>query len=51
MFYFIHWSFKRVGWHAACRQVGAVFTTVIAEDVLRDWDLNALVAAGVLKII
>jgi uncharacterized protein (DUF58 family) len=38
-------------WHQACRQVGALFTTVIAEDVLRDWKLDALVAAEVLKVI
>jgi uncharacterized protein (DUF58 family) len=38
-------------WHIACRQVGALFTTVIAEDVLRDWNMDDLVAAGVLKIV
>jgi uncharacterized protein (DUF58 family) len=38
-------------WHAACRQVGAIFRTVIAEEVLREWDMDELVAAGVLKIV
>ena len=38
-------------WHAACRQVGALFATVIAEDVLRDWNLDELVASGLLKIV
>jgi uncharacterized protein (DUF58 family) len=38
-------------WHAACRQVGALFVTVVAEDLLREWDMSELVAAGVLKII
>jgi uncharacterized protein (DUF58 family) len=37
-------------WHDACRAVGAVFATVIAEDVLRDWRLDSLVAAGVLEV-
>jgi uncharacterized protein (DUF58 family) len=37
-------------WHQACRQVGALFTTVIAEDVLRDWKLDELVAAEVLRV-
>ncbi len=38
-------------WNTACRQVGAIFATVIAEDVLRDWNLDELVAAGLLKIL
>ena len=37
-------------WHDACRAAGAVFTTVVAEDVLRDWRLDPLVAAGVLEV-
>lgn len=37
-------------WHTACRAAGAVFVTVIAEDLLRDWRLDALVAAGVLEV-
>ena len=38
-------------WHRACRQAGAVLTTVVAERVLRDWDLSELVAAEVLKVL
>jgi uncharacterized protein (DUF58 family) len=37
-------------WHDACRQVGAVFVALIAEDLLARWDLNALVAAEVLRV-
>ena len=39
------------GWHHACRQAGAVFTTVVAERVLEDWRLDDLVAAGVLRVV
>ena len=38
-------------WHQACRQVGAVFVTLVAETVLRDWRLDDLVAAEVLKVV
>ena len=37
-------------WQDACRQVGAVFVALIAEDVLARWDLDALVAAEVLRV-
>ena len=37
-------------WHDACRQVGAVFVALIAEDLLARWDLDALVAAEVLRV-
>lgn len=37
-------------WHSACRQIGAVMVNVIAEDVVADWNLEALVKAGVLKV-
>jgi uncharacterized protein (DUF58 family) len=37
-------------WHDACRAVGAIFATVVAEDLLRDWRLDALVSAGVLEV-
>jgi hypothetical protein len=37
-------------WHRACRQVGAVMTTVVAEQVVRDWKLEELVAADVLRV-
>jgi uncharacterized protein (DUF58 family) len=37
-------------WHRACRQIGAVMVNIIAEDVVADWNLEALVKAGVLKV-
>jgi uncharacterized protein (DUF58 family) len=37
-------------WHSACRQVGAVMVNVIAEDLVADWNLEALVKAGVMKV-
>lgn len=37
-------------WHEACRAAGAVFMTVVAEDLLRDWRLDLLVAAGILVV-
>jgi uncharacterized protein (DUF58 family) len=37
-------------WSRACRQVGAVFTTAVAEVLLRDWKLGDLVAAEVLRV-
>jgi hypothetical protein len=37
-------------WHDACRATGAVFTTVVAENLLRDWRLDPLVLAGVLDV-
>lgn len=37
-------------WSDACRSLGAVFTTVIAENFIRDWRLDALIAAGVLTV-
>ena len=37
-------------WHRACRQIGAVMVNVIAEEVVADWNLEALVNAGVLKM-
>ena len=37
-------------WHNACRQVGAVFTSVIAEEIVRTWRLDDLVAAEILKV-
>ena len=36
-------------WHQACRQAGAVFTSVVAETLLREWKLDELMAAEVLK--
>jgi uncharacterized protein (DUF58 family) len=37
-------------WHEACRLVGAVFTTVVAETLLADWKLDELVRADVLRV-
>jgi uncharacterized protein (DUF58 family) len=37
-------------WHRACRQIGAIMVSVIAEEVVADWNLKALVEAGVLKV-
>jgi hypothetical protein len=38
-------------WHQACRQCGAIFTTVIAETLLGDWGLDELVATEFLRVI
>jgi uncharacterized protein (DUF58 family) len=37
-------------WSAACRGVGAIFVPLIAEELLDRWNLDALVAADVLKV-
>jgi uncharacterized protein (DUF58 family) len=37
-------------WHRACRQVGAVFTTAVADDLLAGWKLDDLVRAEVLRV-
>jgi uncharacterized protein (DUF58 family) len=38
-------------WHHACRQSGAIFMTVVAETLVRDWKLEELVAAEFLRIV
>jgi uncharacterized protein (DUF58 family) len=38
-------------WHQACRQCGAIFTTVVAEKLLQDWELNDLIAAEFLRVV
>ncbi|HZV05781.1 MAG TPA: DUF58 domain-containing protein [Gemmataceae bacterium] len=38
-------------WHQACRASGAIFTTVIAETLLRDWRLDELIAAEILRLV
>jgi uncharacterized protein (DUF58 family) len=38
-------------WHNACRQTGAIFTVLVAEELLRNWRLDDLVAAEVLKVV
>jgi len=37
-------------WHRACRQIGAVMVNVVAEEAVADWNLEALVKAGVLRV-
>jgi len=37
-------------WHRATRQVGAIMTTLIAEDIVDAWHLDALIAARVLEV-
>jgi len=44
-------SLHQQHWHRAARQVGAVLTTVVAEQLTEgDWELEDLVAAGVLEV-
>jgi uncharacterized protein (DUF58 family) len=38
-------------WHEACRRSGAIFTTVVAETLLRDWRLDGLIASEFLKVV
>jgi uncharacterized protein (DUF58 family) len=40
----------RQNWHRACRQAGAVMIDVIAEEIVADWNLEALIKANVLKV-
>jgi len=37
-------------WQRACTQVGAHMTTLVAERLVRDWDLGELVAAQMLNV-
>ncbi len=37
-------------WNLAARAVGATMTTIVAEDIVKNWDLEALVAAEVLTV-
>jgi len=37
-------------WNRAARQAGALMTTVVAERLIEGWELEDLVAAGVLKV-
>ncbi|HTU22107.1 MAG TPA: DUF58 domain-containing protein [Gemmataceae bacterium] len=37
-------------WHQACRASGAIFSTVVAETLLRDWKLDELIAAELLRV-
>jgi uncharacterized protein (DUF58 family) len=38
-------------WSRACRQAGALLVTVVAERLVRDWRLDELVAAEVLRVV
>jgi uncharacterized protein (DUF58 family) len=38
-------------WHQACRAVGATFVSFVAEDLLRQWNLDALVACELLRVV
>jgi uncharacterized protein (DUF58 family) len=37
-------------WHNSTRAVGTVFVTLVAEELLKDWKMDGLVAAGVLQV-
>ncbi len=37
-------------WQRACRQAGATMISIIAEEIVADWNLEALIKADVLKI-
>jgi len=38
-------------WNRACRQLGAVMTTVVAEQIVEQWRLDDLVRAEILKVL
>ena len=38
-------------WNRACRQIGAVMTTVVAEQIVNGWKLDELVIAEILKVL
>jgi hypothetical protein len=40
----------RQNWQAACRQIGAVLVSLVAEETVGDWRLEELIAAEVLKV-
>jgi len=37
-------------WHDSCRRAGAFMTALVAEDLLREWRLDDLVAAEILQV-
>jgi uncharacterized protein (DUF58 family) len=37
-------------WQLACRQAGAIMTTIVAEATIGDWKLEELVARGILNV-
>jgi len=38
-------------WHRSARQVGAVFTSAVAERICAEWDLQPLLAAEIFKVV
>jgi uncharacterized protein (DUF58 family) len=38
-------------WHHACRQIGGIMTQLVAEKLVRDWELDELVAQEVLQVL
>ncbi len=40
----------RQNWRTACRQVGGILVSLIAEDLVRDWAVDELVAAEILTV-
>ena len=40
----------RQNWHRACRQAGAVLVNLVAEEIVTDWNLEALIRAEILKV-
>ena len=38
-------------WNRACRQVGAMLISLVAEEFVQTWQLNDLVAQGILNVI
>lgn len=41
---------NRENWRRAARQTGAVFVSLVAEELCRRWDLSPLVEAGILTV-
>jgi hypothetical protein len=37
-------------WRSACRQTGSVIATVVAEELIRDWQARELVSAEILSV-
>jgi hypothetical protein len=37
-------------WRTACRQIGGIMISVVAEDIVRDWEVDELVAAEMLLV-
>ncbi len=37
-------------WQRACTQTGAMMTTIVAEPLVKNWDLSPLVESGILRV-